>query len=150
MNIVIITIGSRSRTTIKAEIDAYQKRLPKHVRVSWEFISHGNGSPTISKQHEAEAILRKIPQDAFVILLDEKGKNLSSEEHAEQVFGRGYKTVVYVIGGAYGVDERVTLRANHIWSLSKLVFPHQLVRLILTEQVYRAYTIHSGHPYHHV
>ena len=90
--------------------------------------------------------------DDHVVLLDERGKNLSSPEvanHLQTQFSGG-RSVVLIIGGAYGVNQALTSRANLTWSLSRLVFPHQLVRLILAEQIYRAQEISGGRPYHHV
>ena len=86
------------------------------------------------------------PSD-YVILLDERGRQLTSPEFSDALVDRG--NVVIVIGGAYGVNEALRSRANLMVSLSKMVFPHQLVRLILIEQVYRAQAIHEHHPYHH-
>ena len=85
----------------------------------------------------------------FVILLDERGKNFSSNEFSEIIQNHTNTQVVIIIGGAYGVGEAVLTRANLTWSLSNLVFPHQLVRLILAEQLYRAQEIAKGSGYHH-
>ncbi len=87
-----------------------------------------------------------------LIVLDEKGKQFTSEQLAELIqlkANSSTKNLVFLIGGAYGVEERIIKRANHVWSISKLVFPHQMVRLILAEQVYRACTIIRNEKYHH-
>ena len=97
-------------------------------------------------------MLGTIRPEEHVILLDERGKNLSSPDlaqHLQSRFDVG-ASVAMVIGGAYGVDEQLHGRADLVWSLSKLVFPHQLVRMILAEQIYRAQEISAGRPYHHV
>lgn len=88
----------------------------------------------------------------FIILLDERGKEMSSPELANFIEKRcmdSGKRIVFIIGGAYGVDENIKKRADFTWSLSKLVFPHELVRIILSEQIYRACTIMKGEKYHH-
>lgn len=93
-----------------------------------------------------------LDKDDYLILLDEKGKQLTSESLAEFIQARAnesIKKVVFLIGGAFGVDDSIFKRANFKWSLSQLVFPHQLVRLILVEQVYRACTILKNEKYHH-
>lgn len=149
MTLTIISVGTRLKASMVPLVEAYEKRLPKHVRISWAYIPHANGDPRTSKQQEAEAILRKVPKDAFVIVLDERGKQMTSYEHSSLVFGKAKSHIVYIIGGAYGVDVSVNERADLVWSLGILVFPHQLVRLMLVEQIYRAYAIHTDHPYHH-
>lgn len=93
-----------------------------------------------------------LKEDDYLILLDEKGKMISSEELAallNKMKDTGTKTAIILIGGAFGVSDAILKRANFVWSLSKLVFPHQIVRLILAEQVYRAYTILNNGKYHH-
>jgi 23S rRNA (pseudouridine1915-N3)-methyltransferase len=100
-------------------------------------------------KQEAVQLLSKINPQDYVILLDERGKQLSSEKFAHKLASIHHKTCVFIIGGAYGVDDSVRERADFVWSLSELVFPHQLVRLILAEQLYRAHCIQSSHPYHH-
>jgi 23S rRNA (pseudouridine1915-N3)-methyltransferase len=104
------------------------------------------------KKKEGETILSWLSKDDYLIALDERGKSLSSPGLAEFIQKRGNestKNLVFLIGGAFGLDEAVLKRANFQWSLSSLVFPHQLVRLILAEQVYRACTILKNEKYHH-
>ena len=104
------------------------------------------------KKKEGEMIMEWLQKDDHLILLDERGKQLSSEGLADYILARANerkKNLVFLIGGAFGVDEVIFNRANFIWSLSQLVFPHQLVRLILAEQVYRACTITRNEKYHH-
>lgn len=101
---------------------------------------------------ESQVILEAIDPADYLVLLDERGKMLSSPDLAgliEQRALQGSKRIHFVIGGAYGVSQALRTRANLVWQLSKLVFPHQLVRLILAEQVYRACTIIRGEKYHH-
>jgi 23S rRNA (pseudouridine1915-N3)-methyltransferase len=103
------------------------------------------------KKKEGEIILDWL-KDEYLVVLDEHGKEMSSEQLAGFIQARAnesHKTIVFVIGGAFGLDEAVLKRANYKWSLAKLTFPHQLVRLILAEQVYRACTIMRNEKYHH-
>ena len=125
-------------------LDTYAKRMP-HVTIRWNYIS---SRPNSSIADEAEAILKNIPDSSRVILLDETGDALTSPQWSEKLYSTAQDTVI-IIGGAHGVDQSVFERADAVWSLSKLVFPHQIVRIILAEQLYRAWTIHIGHPYHH-
>ncbi len=150
MTIQIISVGARPKPETASFIHDFLKRLPKHVRINWTFIAHGAGDPDISKRQESESILRKVtkPQQ-YVILLDENGAQVSSPELAKIVFSDAQREIVFVIGGAYGVTQTIRDRADMVWSLGKLVYPHQLVRVILAEQLYRAYCISIGHPYHH-
>ena len=150
--IKIIAIGRKHEAWIADGVERYQKRLVKPWNAEWILLPHSARDGLVARQEESERILSKLTPDDFVILLDERGKLLDSpalSRQLEQVFTMG-KTPVIIIGGAYGVDETITARANLVWSLSPLVFPHQLVRLILAEQLYRAQEIAAGHPYHHV
>ncbi len=104
------------------------------------------------KSAEADIILSQVTKDDIVVLLDERGKEIRSLDFASfmnQRFLSGMKGLVFIIGGAYGADQRIKNRADHILSLSRMTFPHQLVRLLFTEQLYRALTILRNEPYHH-
>jgi len=106
-----------------------------------------------TRQQEEELILKKLQPGHYLVLLDERGKQLNSiqwSQQFQQCMNQGVKTLVLLIGGAFGVTENVKKRANQCWSLSPLVFPHQLVRLIVAEQVYRSFSILNNSPYHHV
>lgn len=149
--IKIIAIGRKHEAWIVDGLERYQKRLKAPWNAEWVLLPHSAREGSQARQEESERILDKLRGDDFVILLDERGTLLDSpalSRQVEQVFPTG-KTPVFIIGGAYGVDDSLTSRANLVWSLSPLVFPHQLVRLILIEQVYRAAEIAAGHPYHH-
>ncbi len=148
MNLRILSVGTRPKQETSSLMNDFVKRLPSHVHVDWHYIKHGQGTPALSKKHEAELILRAIAPKSRVILLDENGTQLSSPQLANEVFDKGHD-ITFIIGGAYGVDETVRKEAKLVWSLGKLVYPHQLVRIIIAEQLYRAYSIHTGHPYHH-
>jgi 23S rRNA (pseudouridine1915-N3)-methyltransferase len=105
------------------------------------------------KKAEAALVLQQLQKDDHLILLDERGKNFSSPELAQwmqQRANESSKRLVFLIGGAFGVDGSIMERADLTWSLSKLVFPHMLVRLILAEQLYRACTILRNEKYHHI
>lgn len=105
------------------------------------------------KMVESDLLLKNIEPNDEVVLLDETGNQLSSVElsnRLQRYMNHGNKNVVFIIGGAFGVSEELMRRSNYTLSLSKLVFPHQLVRLILIEQLYRAHTILAGEKYHHI
>lgn len=149
MQIQIITVGSKPFKSISTMLDDYNSRLPKSIACSWHFIKNGvSGDVKTSKQQESESILRLLKKNSRVILLDETGKQFTSENFSSLLFGQP-KHTTFIIGGAYGVSDEIKNRADLILSLSELVFPHQIVRLILSEQIYRAYTISVNHPYHH-
>jgi len=104
------------------------------------------------KKREGETIIEWLKKDEYMIALDRQGKEMRSEKLAEFIQARAnesIRTLVFVIGGAFGLDETVLEKANYKWSLSQLTFPHQLVRLILAEQIYRACTILRNEKYHH-
>ena len=120
-------------------------------QLQWKLLPASQRSSDAARREESQQILRALSPQAYVVLLDERGTMLDSPAlsrslHRPIVQG---KSLVLIIGGAYGVTEAVMERANLVWSLSRLVFPHQLVRLILAEQLYRAQQIAAGHPYHH-
>lgn len=146
MKIAIITVGKKHDKNIAGAITEYEKRLKKYCDFSWEFV----GSTSVDV--EASAIIRLVRSDDFVILLDETGQQFDNEELAgciESVQNQSTKRLVFIIGGAYGVNYSVITRANLTLGISKLVLPHQLVRLIMIEQIYRSYSILSGSNYHH-
>lgn len=148
MRITIITVGQKPPAAIAGLIDTYLRRLPAKLSVDWVYCPHADGNPTHSKQKESENILNVIPDKAYVILFDETGKNLTSQEFSHTLFDTA-RDKALIIGGAYGVSVAVAQRADIIVSISRFVFPHQLVRLMVAEQLYRAYTISVQHPYHH-
>ena len=147
----IIAIGKKHEKWVLNGIELFEKRLKKPFNLSWDILPHSNFAEEKAREEETQRILVKIKPSDFVILLDERGKNISSPELAKML-SNGFvnsQNFVIVIGGAFGVSEELRQRANFVWSLSKLVFPHQIVRLILVEQVYRAQEISSGGKYHH-
>ncbi|EYT54537.1 50S rRNA methyltransferase [Leucobacter sp. UCD-THU] len=152
MSIRILAVGKRHEAWVADGIDRYEKRLRKPFDASWQLLPHSSREGDAARAEESERILAKVDRDAFLVLLDERGRNVDSPALASALRGAfdSGRTVTVVIGGAYGVSDRVRERADFVWSLSKLVFPHQLVRLILAEQLYRAQEISAGRSYHHV
>lgn len=151
MPIRILAIGKKHEAWVADGIERYQKRLQRPLDTSWVFLPHSSREGLAARQEESERILGRLDANEYVILLDERGKLLDSPALSRQLMEvlERSQPVTLVIGGAYGVDETVHTRANLVWSLSPLVFPHQLVRLICTEQLYRAQEIARGNPYHH-
>jgi 23S rRNA (pseudouridine1915-N3)-methyltransferase len=146
MKISFITVGKDFDVSLKDKIDDYTKRVGRYYPMEWKVIA----SSEIKK--ETEDILKAIKPEDFVYALDEIGKELNTIELSQKIEKNtisGVKTVIFVIGGAYGLGQEVRDRANFVWSLSKLTFPHQLVRLILAESVYRAISVLKNEPYHH-
>jgi len=151
MPIRILCVGKKHESWVADGIERYQKRLQKPFMLEWVLLPHSAREGANARQEESERILSRLPGDEYVILLDERGKLYDSPSLSALLLDplQSSKNVTIIIGGAYGVDDTVHTRANIVWSLSPLVFPHQLVRLILAEQLYRAQEIASGGPYHH-
>lgn len=147
----IIAIGKKHENWILNGIELFEKRLKKPFDVKWEILPHSNFAEEKAREEETKRILAKIQPRDFVVLLDERGKNISSPEFSKMLTN-GFvnsQDFVIIIGGAFGVSDELRKRANFVWSLSNLVFPHQIVRLILVEQIYRAQEIANGGRYHH-
>lgn len=149
-------IGKTHESYVREGIDMFTKRITNYFPVQWQLIPVPRNMAAACEKElkikEASLILNLLKKEDYLILLDERGKQFSSESLSvflQQRFNESKKNVVFLIGGAYGVDESVSERADHTWSLSQLVFPHQLVRLILSEQIYRACTILRNEKYHH-
>ena len=154
MNLEIWSIGKANEPFIEEGIRYYFKKIKKEMPIQLELIQYNKKitEKTAIKKYEEELVFKKLKDYHYLILLDEKGKMLSSEDwagHLQQCMNERTKTIVILIGGAYGVSENVQKRARQIWSLSKLVFPHQLVRLMVAEQLYRSCSILKNSPYHH-
>ncbi len=147
----IFAIGKRHESWVSEGIERYEKRLSKPWNTEWVLLPHSSLEGDRAREDESERILLRLKPDDFVILLDERGKLLDSPALSRVIQAQleMSKSVICIIGGAYGVNAALTARADMVWSLSPLVFPHQLVRLILSEQVYRSQEIAAGHPYHH-
>ena len=157
MKIQFWSVGKTNESYVNEGIENFTQRIKNYFPVEWIIIPTPKNSGMMSevelKKKEAELILEYITKTDFLVLLDEKGKLLSSEGLAELIQTRANqstKKLIFLIGGAFGVDDLIKSRSNFKWSLSPLVFPHQLVRLILSEQIYRACSILRNEKYHHV
>ncbi|MFN6944983.1 MAG: 23S rRNA (pseudouridine(1915)-N(3))-methyltransferase RlmH [Cytophagaceae bacterium] len=156
MKIKIYTIGKTDEAYLKEGIEKYLNRLKHYISIEYiEFQDVKQGSkpdPVKIKEAEGKLLLQKIETSDHVVLLDEKGKEYSSSDLAgfmQKKMNMSTSNLILIIGGPFGFPEEVYLRANEKLSLSKLTFSHQMVRLFLTEQVYRAFTILRGEKYHH-
>lgn len=151
MSLRILAIGKKHEAWVAEGIERYEKRLKRPFDVSWLLLPHSAREGVSARQEESERLLSRIADDEFVVLLDERGKLLDSSALARALLTplERSQPVTLIIGGAYGVDATVHERANLVWSLSPLVFPHQLVRLVVAEQLYRSQEIAGSRPYHH-
>ena len=153
MKISFVSVGKNHDAYIKDGVNQFTKRIAHYYSIDWQLITPSKLSePNQIKKAEAANIIKSLAVTDVLILLDETGKMLSSPGLAkliQQKANQSAQKIVFLIGGAYGVDEEIKKRANFIWSLSDLVFPHMLVRLILAEQVYRACSILANEKYHH-
>lgn len=157
MKIVLMSVGKPHDANLKAAIDDFTGRIKKYFNVDWQIIATPKNAAVLSesdlKKAEAVLISNQLQKDDFLVLLDERGKQFSSLELAsfiQQRANESCKKMIFLIGGAFGVDDAISKRANHICSFSKMVFPHQIFRLMLVEQVYRACTILKNEKYHHI
>lgn len=151
MSIQIVTIGKKHEAWINEGVERFSGRLNMPFDVKWVILPNSSFDEPKARQNESDDILKRLDNSNFVILLDERGKNIDSPTLTNLMQNQfvNSKSVTFIIGGAYGVDDRLRDRADFVWSLSNLVFPHQLVRLILIEQIYRAQEIAKGSNYHH-
>ena len=150
------SVGKDNEAYIKTGVAEFTKRISKYYKVEWKIIPLPKNAAAMSeselKKKEGEKILGLLKKDDYLVVLDQKGTHLTSESFADFIKAKAnesIKSLVFVIGGAYGLDKDVLDKARFKWSLSHLTFPHQLVRLILAEQVYRACTINKNEKYHH-
>ena len=158
MKITILTVGKIKEKYLRDAIAEYSKRLSRYAKLEIIEVADektpDNASETVEtniKNKEAERLLKYIRDDAYLITLEIKGKQLTSEELARKIdtLGvQGTSHIIFAIGGSLGLGEEVLKRSNYALSFSKMTFPHQLMRVILLEQVYRSYRINSGSPYH--
>lgn len=158
MNILIVTVGKLKEKYIKQGIEEFLKRMTSYAKLDIVEVADEKAPEELSfaemeqvKQKEGERILSKISQDTYVIALAINGKMKSSEELADdldKLATYGKSKIAFVIGGSLGLSDEVMKRSNDTLSFSKMTFPHQLMRLILVEQIYRAFRINRGEPYH--
>lgn len=156
MKIQFWAIGKNHEPYVKTGVEDFTKRISNYFPVEWNIIPVPKNAGMLSemdlKKREGETILDWLQKEDYLVALDERGKQFNSLQlgnFIQQRANDSVKKLVFLIGGAYGIDENVLKRANQQCSLSLLTFPHQLVRLILAEQVYRACTIIRNEKYHH-
>ena len=151
MSLQILVIGKKHESWVLEGIERYQKRLKAPFLPEWVLMAHSSFDGVKARQDESERILSRLTAYDFIILLDERGKTLDSPSLAgvlEEQLDRSQKVLI-IVGGAFGVTDELRDKAHLVWSLSPLVFPHQLVRLLVTEQLYRSQQIIVGGSYHH-
>lgn len=151
MPLTVFAIGKKHEDWVAEGIERYQKRLKSPFLTEWVLMAHSSLEGVRARQEESERLLSRLDAYDYIILLDERGKSFDSPALSELLKGRLDRSekIAIVIGGAYGVTDELRTRADLVWSLSPLVFPHQLVRLILIEQLYRVQQIAVGGSYHH-
>ncbi len=156
MQIKLLAIGKTDNQQLQLLIDDYQKRLGFYIKFEFEILPDvkkvKNLSEEQQKQKEGELILSKLSSTDFLVLMDENGKQYDSVTFSEQLqkhMNSGIKQLVFVIGGPYGFSSEVYNKANGKIALSKMTFSHQMIRLFMIEQLYRAFTILRNEPYHH-
>lgn len=158
MKITVISVGKLKEKYLKQAIDEYSKRLSRYCKLEMIEVPDEKAPETMSvseeeqvKSKEGEKILKMVKDNAYVIALAIEGNMLTSEALADKVHAlgvNGKSHIVFIIGGSLGLDKKVLDRANELLSFSKMTFPHQLMRVILLEQVYRSYRIMNNEPYH--
>ena len=158
MKITVLTVGKIKEKYLRDAITEYTKRLSRYCKLEIIEVADGKTPDNASenaeemiRQKEAERLLKYIREDAYLITLEIGGKQLTSEEFSEKIekLGiQGTSHIIFVIGGSIGIGKAVLEKSDYALSFSKMTFPHQLMRVILLEQIYRGYRIMSGEPYH--
>lgn len=156
LKLVFIWVGKTKETWLRNGVQNYLERIYRYVSVQVKECKEKKYSPKMGKKailnEEGERLLRAVPKGAFCIVLDERGKMFKSEELASfitRLENQGTRDIAVISGGPLGLSREVIKSADLILSLSRLTFPHDLARLIIAEQFYRAFTIKAGEPYHH-
>jgi 23S rRNA (pseudouridine1915-N3)-methyltransferase len=155
LKIVILTLGKTSASYLREGIAVYQDRLKHYAKVEYKELPDvpAKGiSPEVLKEREGDQFMKQLKPDDVVLLLDENGDSFSSRGFAEMLQRRmnsGAKQLVLIIGGAFGFSNTMYSRANGKISFSKMTYSHEMIRLLLVEQLYRAHTILKGESYHH-
>ena len=147
MKILLLSVGKKHDSSLSEAITDFTARIGHYAPIEWKLIN-----PSENVDTESRAVLSSLSDRDYVILLDEKGKMVTSKglaELLEKRLNESTHRLVFIIGGAFGVNEEVRSRAHATIALSTLTFPHQLVRLIIAEQIYRAFSILKGEKYHH-
>jgi 23S rRNA (pseudouridine1915-N3)-methyltransferase len=157
MKLQLWSVGKDHEAYVRAGVEDFTRRISRYYPVEWTILptprNAASLSPADSKKKEGEMILQELAKEDYLVALDEYGKQMSSEGLAQFIQTRAndsIRNLIFLIGGAYGLDPQVLQRANYKWSLSQLTLPHQLVRLVLAEQLYRACTIQRNEKYHHI
>ncbi len=156
MKIECWAVGKTHESYVSPGINDFTQRIGNYYQIEWRLFnlrkSSANLTPQKLKQEESALIQVSLKTDDWLVCLDEKGKSISSRKLADFILNRGneaVKRLIFLIGGAYGLDDSLIKKSKFQWSLSELTFPHQLVRLILAEQIYRACSISRNEKYHH-
>lgn len=156
MKIVLLVVGKTTSTYLKTGIDDYSARInkfmPFKLRVLPDVKSSKKMSEKSQKEAEGEIILSQLQPNDHIVLLDERGKEMTSREFSAFIESKSItlsRNLIFIVGGPYGFSEALYNRANSLLSLSRMTFPHELVRLFFVEQIYRAMTIAHNLPYHH-
>ncbi|HYC38935.1 MAG TPA: 23S rRNA (pseudouridine(1915)-N(3))-methyltransferase RlmH [Chitinophagaceae bacterium] len=156
MKISFWSIGKANEAYVRSGVEEFSKRINRYFKLKWTIIPVPKNAGMLSemdlRKKEAETILEWLSDDDYLVALDERGKQLSSEKLADFLQAQANERtshLVFLIGGAFGLHDSVLQRADFVWSLSRLTFPHQLVRLLLAEQIYRACSILRHEKYHH-
>ncbi len=153
MKIRLLLVGRTDRGTVQDALAAYVKRLERMTTFEQVVVAEaGTGAPSYQQRVESERLLAALKPGERVVVLDERGAQLTSAAFAERLGkwrDQGVRQVAFVIGGAYGMTDELRSRADLVLALSAMTFPHQLVRVLFAEQLYRAHTILQGTPYHH-
>ncbi|HTN36204.1 MAG TPA: 23S rRNA (pseudouridine(1915)-N(3))-methyltransferase RlmH [Arachidicoccus sp.] len=157
MKIQLWSVGKQHDAMVLKGVEEFTKRLQKYYTTAWQIIPPPKNAGVLPHEEllkqEGKLILAQLQPDDYLVLLDERGEMISSVELAaflQQRATESTRKIVFLIGGAFGVDTVVRQRAQFVWSFSKLVFPHMLVRFILAEQLYRACSINRNEKYHHL
>jgi 23S rRNA (pseudouridine1915-N3)-methyltransferase len=156
MKIRLIQIGKTQESYLQEAIDTFSQRINKFIPFEIQSLQGIKNAAKLSeeqlKEKEAVLLMQQLKAGDYVVLLDERGKELGSQAFSsflQQQMNSGVKNVFFIVGGAYGVSDKIKNIANYQLSLSKMTFTHQMIRLIFVEQLYRAYSIIHNLPYHH-
>lgn len=154
MQINVMAVGTRLEPWIYQAVESYQARLPRHLKLDLAEVPvarrTAGASPATAVEIEGERLLKQVRPDDLTLVLDERGQQWTSAELAAElrIWLEGHPRIAILIGGPDGLSKGCRARADRLWSLSRLTFPHGMVRVLLVEQIYRAWTILQGHPYH--
>ena len=155
MKIKIICLGKTKQKFIEEGIREYQKRITKYITLDWQILSDvkltGNKTIEVIKRQEALILEKNLRASSIIVVLDENGKEFSSENFAKYLDDKllRRKDIIFIIGGVYGLSDRILERADMVLSFSRFTFTHQMIRLLLIEQLYRSFTILKGKKYHY-